>query len=62
MERLQVLEASRRRRAFCTMGQLKLCGMRTARDEIITTAVRRRHEPQQIIGDLLNAESSEREA
>lgn len=36
--------------------------MRTAYDEIITTAVKRQHEPQQIIGDLLNAEISEKKA
>ena len=53
MERSQVLDA---------MGQLKLYGMRTAYDEIITTAVKRQHEPQQIIGDLLNAEISEKQA
>jgi hypothetical protein len=38
------------------MGQLKLYGMRTAYDEIIGTALKRQHEPQQIIncpaGDL----------
>ncbi len=44
------------------MGQLKLYGMRTAYDEIITTALKRQHEPQQIIGDLLNAEISEKQA
>ena len=53
MERTQVLDA---------MGQLKLYGMRTAYDEIITTAVKRQHEPQQIIGDLLHAEISEKQA
>ena len=53
MERSQVLDA---------MGQLKLYGMRTAYDEIITTAVKRQHEPQQIIGDLLTAEISEKQA
>lgn len=53
MERSQVLDA---------MGQLKLYGMRTAYDEIIATAVKRQHEPQQIIGDLLNAEISEKQA
>lgn len=52
MERSQVLDA---------MGQLKLYGMRTAYDEIIATAVKRQHEPQQIIGDLLTAEISESE-
>jgi len=44
------------------MGQLKLYGMRTAYDEIIATAVKRQHEPQQIIGDLLTAEISEKQA
>lgn len=44
------------------MKQLRLYGMRTAYDEIITTAVKRQHEPQQIIGDLLNAEISEKKA
>ncbi|MCQ0972274.1 IS21-like element helper ATPase IstB [Paracoccus sp. TK19116] len=53
MERSQVLDA---------MGQLKLYGMKAAYDEIMTTAVKRRHEPQQIVGDLLNAEISEKQA
>ena len=41
---------------------MKLYGMKTAYDEIITTAVKRQHEPQQIVGDLLNAEISEKQA
>jgi DNA replication protein DnaC len=53
MERSQVLDA---------MGQLKLYGMKAAFDEIITTAVKRQHEPQKIVGDLLNAEISEKQA
>ncbi len=36
--------------------------MKASCDEIITTAVKRQHEPQQIIGDLLNAEISEKQA
>ena len=44
------------------MGQLKLYGMRTAYDEVIGTALKRQHEPQQIIGDLLTAEISEKQA
>jgi DNA replication protein DnaC len=36
--------------------------MRTAYDEILTTAIKRQHEPQQIIGDLLTAEISEKRA
>jgi len=53
MERSEVLDA---------MGKLKLYGMRASYDEIITTAVKRQHEPQQIIGDLLAAEISEKQA
>ena len=41
---------------------MKLYGMKASCDEIITTAVKRRHEPQQIIGDLLNAEISGKQA
>jgi len=33
--------------------------MKVAYDEIITAAVKRQHEPQRIVGDLLNAEISE---
>jgi DNA replication protein DnaC len=44
------------------MSTLKLHGMRGAYDEIITTAVKRQHEPPRVIGDLLNAEISEKQA
>jgi DNA replication protein DnaC len=44
------------------MGQLKLYGMKAAYDEILTTAVKRQHEPQTIIGDLLHAEITEKQA
>ena len=44
------------------MGQLKLYGMKAAYDEIIATAVKRQHEPQKIVGDLLSAEISEKQA
>ena len=44
------------------MGQLKLYGMKAAYDEVIATAVKRQHDPQQVIGDLLNAEISEKQA
>jgi DNA replication protein DnaC len=53
MERTDVLD---------TMGQLKLYGMKAAYDEIIATAVKRQHEPQKIVGDLLQAEISEKQA
>src|SRR6201747_249875 len=52
MERSEIL---------ATMGELKLYGMRTAYDEIITTAVKRQHEPQRVVGDLLSAEISEKQ-
>jgi len=53
MERSEILAA---------MGELKLYGMKAAFDEIITTAVKRQHEPQRIVGDLLTAEIAEKQA
>jgi DNA replication protein DnaC len=53
MERSEILTA---------MSDLKLYGMKAAFDEIITTAVKRQHEPQHIVGDLLTAEISEKQA
>src|ERR1700756_482256 len=53
MERSEIL---------ATMGELKLYGMKAAFDEIIATAVKRQHEPQRIVGDLLTAEISEKQA
>jgi DNA replication protein DnaC len=53
MERSQILE---------TMSGLKLFGMRAAYDEIIATAVKRQHEPQRVVGDLLAAEIAEKQA
>jgi DNA replication protein DnaC len=43
-----------------TMGELKLFGMRSAYDEIVATAVKRQHEPQRVVSDLLSAELSEK--
>ena len=45
-----------------TMGGLKLFGMRAAYDEVIATAVKRQHEPQRVVSDLLTAELSEKQA
>jgi DNA replication protein DnaC len=53
MERTEILTA---------MGGLKLFGMRAAYDEIVATAVKRQHEPQRIVGDLLAAELSDKQA
>jgi DNA replication protein DnaC len=44
------------------MAELKLFGMKAAFDEIIATAIKRQHEPQRIVGDLLAAEISEKQA
>jgi DNA replication protein DnaC len=44
------------------MGTLKLYGMKAAFDQIITTAVKRQHEPQRVIGDFLAAEVAEKQA
>jgi hypothetical protein len=53
MERTQILAA---------MGELKLYGMKAAFDEIITAAIKRQHEPRRVVGDLLTAEISEKQA
>jgi DNA replication protein DnaC len=47
---------------FDLMDALKLYGMKAAFDEIMTTAIKRQHEPQRIVGDLLKAEISEKQA
>jgi DNA replication protein DnaC len=47
---------------FELMGELKLYGMRLAYDEVMTTAIKRQHEPPQIVGDLLKAEIAEKQA
>ena len=45
-----------------TMGKLTLNGMRASCDEIISMALKRPHEPQQVVGDLLTSEVSENQA
>lgn len=40
------------------MGELKLYGMKAAYDETLTVALKRQHEPQRFVGDLLRAEIS----
>src|SRR4029078_10329188 len=51
-----------RTKIFDLMGELKLYGMKAAFDEIMATAVKRQHEPQRIVGDLLPAEVNEKQA
>src|SRR5436189_4766323 len=51
-----------RTQLFDLMGELKLYGMKAAFDEIMATAIKRQHEPQRILGDLLRAEISEKQA
>ena len=51
-----------RTQLFDLMGELKLYGMKAAFDEIMATAVKRQHEPQRIVGDLLNAGINEKQA
>jgi DNA replication protein DnaC len=53
MERTEVLDM---------MSGLKLYGMRSAYDETLATAIKRKHEPQRFVGDLLRAEISEKQA
>lgn len=44
------------------MGSLKLYGMRSSYDEIMGNGIKRQHEPPRIVGDLLQAEISEKQA
>src|SRR5437764_6711962 len=53
MERTDILEL---------MSTLKLYGMRAAYDEVMTTGIKRRHEPPRIVGDLLTAGITEKQA
>lgn len=53
MDRSEILTA---------MAELKLYGMKVAYDEIIAAAVKRQHEPQRVVSDLLSAEISEKQA
>jgi len=53
MERTEILT---------TMAELRLYGMKAAFDEIVTTAVKRQHEPQRVVGDLLAAEIADKQA
>src|ERR1700740_3426525 len=53
MERTKILEL---------MSRLKLYGMRAAYDEVMTTGIKRRHEPSRVVGDLLSAEIAEKQA
>jgi DNA replication protein DnaC len=47
---------------FDLMDEIKLYGMKAAFDEVMATAVKRQHEPQRVVGDLLKAEISEKQA
>jgi DNA replication protein DnaC len=53
MERSEILS---------TMSTLKLYGMKAVYDEILATAIKRQHEPERVVGDLLAAEISEKQA
>jgi len=53
MERTQI---------FDLMSDSKLNGMKTAYDEIMATGIKRQYEPPHIVGDLLQAEVSEKQA
>lgn len=44
------------------MSTLKLYGMRSAYDEIMSNAIKRQHEPPRLVGDLLQSEIAEKQA
>jgi DNA replication protein DnaC len=56
------LQEMDRTRILDLMGELKLFGMRGAFDEVMTSGLKRQHEPQRIVGDLLKAEIAEKQA
>jgi DNA replication protein DnaC len=47
---------------LAAMDTLKLYGMKGAFDAVIAAAVKRQHEPQRVVGDLLAAEIAEKQA
>lgn len=51
-----------RTQLFDLMGELKLFGMRSAYDEVMSAGIKRQHEPPRIVGDLLQAEIAEKHA
>ena len=51
-----------RTQLFDLMAELKLFGMRSAYDEVMSTGIKRQHEPPRIVGDLLQAEIAEKHA
>ncbi len=53
MERSEIL---------ATMNALKLYGMKSAYDEIIAMAIKREHQPERIVSDLLTSEIAEKQA
>ena len=61
-DNLRSIHMMERTEILTTMSALKLYGMKAAFDEIIATAVKRQHEPQRIVGDLLTAEITEKQA
>lgn len=53
MERSEIL---------ATMNALRLYGMKSAYDEIIAAAIKREHQPERIVSDLLTSEIAEKQA
>jgi DNA replication protein DnaC len=51
-----------RTQIFDFMSELKLFGMRAAYDEVMSAAIKRQHQPPQVVGDLLAAEIAEKQA
>ena len=52
MQRSEILEL---------MSELHLYGMKATYDEVMATAIKRQHEPQRIIADLLKAEINDKQ-
>ena len=62
MERSEIMDAMGGLKLVAPQVRVSRNGLRAAYDEIVTTAVKRQHEPQKVVGDLLTAELSEKQA
>ena len=51
-----------RTEALDMMSEMKLYGMKAAYDETLAVALKRQHEPQRFVSDLLRAKISEKQA
>ena len=62
MERTEILSTMGALKLVAPKVRLRRNAMKAGYDEIVGAAVKRQHEPQRVVGDLLAAELSEKQA